>query len=632
MINRLNKFVRLYMESELAARRPALEDLIKRKSIFIPSFQIYGGIAGLYDLGPIGCTLKNNIEQLWRNHFIIEEDMLEIMGSMLTIEPVLKASGHVDKFTDYMVKDKVNGECCRADKYLREFLQKVLEKEKKKKTLNNNFINEISDVMQKVDTYGKEDLKALFAKYKVKSPAGNDMSDPEEFNLMFSTQIGPTGGVKGYMRPETAQGMFVNFKNLLNYNNGKMPFAAAQIGFAFRNEISPRGLLRLREFTIAEIEHFVDPNNKSHAKFSQISSIQLPLLTAESQALTCQTIVLEVKEAVDKKIINNETLAYYMARTYLFLKLCGIPDKAIRFRQHTKKEMAHYASDCWDAEVECSYGWTEVIGHADRACFDLSNHSKVTGKDLCAANPLKEPIKSKVINIITNKKIIGSTYKKDAGSVMKYIEQITTEADKAKLKSQVKDDKLIVSVEGKEFALTKEMIEFKEEDTIVMEEKYIPHVIEPSFGIGRILYMVLEHSFRVRPEDKQRSYFIFPPIISPIKCSILPLTNNKDLFNEVAKLKKIMALHNLTSKVDDSGQTIGKRYARTDELGIPFAITIDFDTLKDQSVTMREINTMEQIRVPMAEACNIMISLSHNKITWEEQKKIFPIFKFKEDA
>lgn len=252
----------------------------------------------------------------------------------------------------------------------------------------------------------EEELNEVIAKYKIKSPdTGNDLSKAFKFNLMFDTAIGPSGGIKGYMRPETAQGHFVNFRKLLEFNGGKVPFASASIGLGFRNEISPRaGLLRVREFTMAEIEHYVDPQNKKHKKFSFIKDIKLPLLSKQSQKdRTPIRYDISIEQAVNEKIIDNETLAYFLARTYLFLITVGISKDAVRFRQHTEKEMAHYASDCWDAEIETSYGWYEVVGHADRTCYDLSAHTDKSGVDLKGSRILPKPVTKKQTKMTINK-------------------------------------------------------------------------------------------------------------------------------------------------------------------------------------------------------------------------------------
>jgi glycyl-tRNA synthetase len=261
--------------------RSKMEDLLKRRFFYDQSFSIYGGINGLYDYGPMGCAMKANLINEWRRHFILEEQMLEIDCSMLTPSPVLVASGHVARFTDFMVKDVKTGECFRAD----HLIEANLEKQLANKKISDSLRQELEAYMRNIDNMQSHDMKEVIKKYDMKSPVGNnDLTEPVAFNLMFATSIGPTGAVAGFLRPETAQGMFVNFKRLLEFNQGKLPFAAAQIGNAFRNEISPRsGLIRVREFVMAEIEHFVDPHDKSHPKFSEVENIEVTLYSCESQ-------------------------------------------------------------------------------------------------------------------------------------------------------------------------------------------------------------------------------------------------------------------------------------------------------------------------------------------------------------
>jgi glycyl-tRNA synthetase len=202
-------------------------------------------VSGFYDFGPLGCAVKNNIEALWRSHFVLEEDMLEIGCTNLVLSDVLKTSGHVEKFEDLMVKDVKTGTPRRADKIIQEWIKKALPKKKKQEE-----IDELNQLDQDVENFNEAQIDEVIAKYKIKDPdTGNDFSNAVPFNLMFEAQIGPTGHMKGYLRPETAQGIFINFRRLIEFNNGRMPFAAAQIGLGFRNEISPRqGVLRLREF------------------------------------------------------------------------------------------------------------------------------------------------------------------------------------------------------------------------------------------------------------------------------------------------------------------------------------------------------------------------------------------------
>lgn len=249
------------------------------------------------------------------------------------------------------------------------------------KKLNEALITEYKRVQVQAGDMTKEELSKAFEKYKIKAPdTGNDLEEPFQFNLMFKTSIGPTSLVPGYLRPETAQGIFVNYKRLLEYNGNKLPFAAAQIGNAYRNEIAPRsGLLRVREFTMAEIEHFVHPDHKNTPKFATVADLKVNLLSAKSQEASGEVINITLREAVSEKMIANETLGYFLGRTYLFMVTASVNPERLRFRQHKKNEMAHYANDCWDAEIFTSYGWIECVGHADRGCYDLSRHSESTG-------------------------------------------------------------------------------------------------------------------------------------------------------------------------------------------------------------------------------------------------------------
>jgi glycyl-tRNA synthetase len=288
---------------------------------------------------------------------------------------------------------------------IQEFIEKTINKKKNSKEYE---LEELRKLNLAVDKMDEKELDEIIKKYKIKSPdTNNDLSPSYKFNLMFETPIGPQGTIRGFLRPETAQGHFVNFRKLLEFNGGKIPFASASIGLGFRNEISPRsGLLRLREFTMAEIEHYVDPLNKIHKKFDLVKHLKLPLWSAISQKEGGGVINdLSLEEAVKEKTIENETLAYFLARTYIFLTRIGISTCGIRFRQHTEKEMAHYASDCWDAEIETSYGWIEVAGHADRTCYDLSAHSRISGVEMCASRSLKKPELKKFIKANLNKVI-----------------------------------------------------------------------------------------------------------------------------------------------------------------------------------------------------------------------------------
>lgn len=604
--------------------RTGMEDLLKRRFFYSQAFSIYRGVKGLYDYGPPGTAVKNNLIQLWRNHFILEENMLEIETTSVTPAIVLQTSGHVEKFRDMMVKDVVTGDCHRADHLLEAVLDELIEKAQKEN--NQELLAKLNKDRAIAGTI--QDPRKMHEKlkeYSVKAPlTGNDISEPFFFNLMFSTQIGPSGKEPGYLRPETAQGIFVNFKKLLEYNNGRLPFGGAQIGTAFRNEISPRsGLLRVREFTLAEIEYFIDPSDKDHPKFSEIKDIELNLLTASSQENDQVVVKMPIGEAVEKKIVHNQTLGYFMARTQLFLIKAGINPNKLRFRQHMRDEMAHYASDCWDAEIETSYGWIECVGIADRSCYDLSAHSKVSGEPLVAWVDFKDgPQIVDQYEITLNKSVIGKTFKQDGRVIITTLETLqknNQQEEIDKLQSQMEKEQKI-SING--FELGPDMVSFKKVQKKVNGRNIVPSVIEPSFGIGRILYCIFEHSYRER--DAQRTFLSFQPLIAPVKCSILPLMQKDELTAPIKGISQMLTKRGISHKIDDSSAKIGKRYARTDEIGIPFGITIDYITLDDNTVTLRERDSMKQVRIPIKDLPDILYNLCTDEMVWEDVTKIYP--------
>uniref|UniRef100_A0A8C5TTX8 Glycine--tRNA ligase n=1 Tax=Malurus cyaneus samueli TaxID=2593467 RepID=A0A8C5TTX8_9PASS len=610
--------------------RVKMEDTLKRRFFYDQAFSIYGGVSGLYDFGPVGCALKNNIIQAWRHHFIQEEQILEIDCTMLTPEPVLKTSGHVDKFADFMVKDVKNGECFRADHLLKAHLQKLMSD--KKCTAEKKA--EMENVLTQLDNYGQQELADLFVNYNVKSPVtGNDLSPPVSFNLMFKTSIGPGGNMPGYLRPETAQGIFLNFKRLLEFNQGKLPFAAAQIGNSFRNEISPRsGLIRVREFTMAEIEHFVDPSEKNHPKFQNVADLNILLYSAKAQVSGQSAHVMRLGDAVQQGVINNSVLGYFIGRIYLFLTKVGVSPEKLRFRQHMENEMAHYACDCWDAESKTSYGWIEIVGCADRSCYDLSCHARATKVPLIAEKHLKEPISFQNKPFEANKGAIGKAYKKDAKVVMEYLsmcdECYITEME------QLLNEKgeFTVETEGKTFKLTKDMVTVKRFQKTLHVEEIVPNVIEPSFGIGRIMYTVFEHTFRIREGDEQRTYFSFPAVVAPFKCSVLPLSQNQEFMPFVKELSEALTRNGISHKVDDAAGSIGRRYARTDEIGVAFGITIDFDTVNrtPHTATLRDRDSMRQIRAEISELPAIIRDLANGYLTWADVEAKYPQFEGQE--
>jgi len=573
----------------------------------------------------MGCAMKANLINEWRRFFILEEQMLEIDCSMLTPSPVLVASGHVARFSDFMVKDTKTGECFRADHLIEAQLEKLLQDKK----ITQEARDEMESYLRQVDNMGAKEMQEVILKYKMKSPiTNNELSEPVAFNLMFATSIGPTGQIKGFLRPETAQGMFVNFKRLLEFNQGKLPFAAAQIGNSFRNEISPRsGLLRVREFTMAEIEHFVDANDKSHPKFSEIENIELTLYSAKNQVSGEPAEVVKVGDAVRSKLVNNETLGYFLARIYLFMTKCGVRKDKLRFRQHMSNEMAHYASDCWDAECHTSYGWVECVGCADRSCYDLTQHTKHSGVKLVAEKALPQPKVIDVLEVQANKSVVGKLFKQNAKLITDYLEKLSCQ-EITDLENRIKSStngEVEITVNEQSFTLKTDMLEVKRYQKTIHVEEVVPSVIEPSFGIGRIMYSIWEHNFVVR--DAQRTYLALPPVISPYKCSVLPLSANDEFKPFIRKLSQLLTNYGVSHKIDDSSGSIGRRYARTDEIAVPFGITIDFDSLNEpNTVTLRERDSMEQIRVNIEEIPKLILDLSDLKITWKDVTAKYPLF------
>lgn len=508
-----------------------LDAMLRRRMFYTPSFEIYGGVGGLYDYGPPGCALQANIVDLWRKHFVLEEDMLEVDCTALTPHEVLKTSGHVDKFADWMCKDPKNGEILRADHFVEAILearlkgdkeargQKIEEKEvdpkKKKKAktaavvkLDDAVVQEYEEVLAKIDNYGGPELGELIKKYDLKNPeTGVLPSDPVAFNLMFQTSIGPSSNLAGYLRPETAQGQFLNFAKLLEFNQSQMPFASASIGKSYRNEISPRaGLLRVREFLMAEIEHYVDPEGgKKHSRFHEVENVEMVLLDRHIQLSgKTQTQKMTVGQAVKDGVVDNETLGYFLARIHLFMDKIGVDLSKMRFRQHMANEMAHYATDCWDAELLTSTGWVECVGCADRSAYDLSVHAKKTGAPLVVRERLDEPKVIEEWQVDIQKKKFGPLFKKDAKTVETALEATSQERREKLAKELTETGKIVLDVEGiagGKATIDKDSVAIEFRKRVENTREYTPNVIEPSFGIGRILYSLIEHNFWTRGSD-----------------------------------------------------------------------------------------------------------------------------------
>lgn len=546
-----------------------------KRGFLWPSFEIYSGVSGFTDYGPLGAILKNNIMQLWRKQYIAGEGFYEIESPTVTPEEVLKASGHVDNFTDPMTQCDGCKDVFRAD----------------------HIIEEVTNL--EVEGMTNEELDKIVKKHNVNCPnCGDKLSEIWNYNLMFKTNIGAKGNKTGYMRPETAQGIFILFKRLSRFFKNKLPFGTVQLGKAYRNEISPRqGVIRLREFTQAEAEIFVDPENKTHPKFNTIADEKLVLNSQKTQIEGKDPITISAKEALENGIVANEILIYQIYLAKKFLKELGIPDEVLRFRQHLPNEMAHYAIDCWDVEVKTDrYGWVEIIGIADRGDYDLKSHSKHSNEDLNIFIQYEEPkIISKTI-AKPNMAKFGPSFKQNAPKVKSFLENIDSLVVE-KIKTSIEKDGIYEAlIDGEAFKIQSEHVTFEDIEEEIKGKKIIPHVIEPSFGIDRILYSVLLHSFHKAENEEDKDYFKLANAIAPIQVGVFPLMNKSELNSLATEITT--SLRNSGFMVDyDTSGTIGKRYARADEIGVPIAITIDYNSLEDNSVTIRDRDTEEQERV-----------------------------------
>jgi len=414
-----------------------LVSLAKRRGFFFQSSEIYGGLQGVYDFGPLGVALRSNIKQAWWRYMVdLRDDVVGIDAGILMNPRVWVASGHVQNFTDPLLECKKCHQRFRAD--------------------------QVSGPRHEED--------------------GGEFTEARQFNLMFKTFAGPVedSSTQVYLRPETAQGIFVNFTNVLNSTRMRPPFGIAQIGKAFRNEITPgNSIFRLREFEQMELEYFVPP----------------------------------AEEMKWLEYWKEQRLNWYLG--------LGIRRERLRLRAHGKEELAHYARGAFDVEYEFPFGWSELEGIAARGDYDLSAHQRASGKDLS------------------------------------YFDDI-------------------------------------------IRERYLPHVVEPSAGVDRTMLTLMidaYHEEQVRGE--QRVVLRFHPSVAPVQVAILPLSRKEPLTSIAARVEHELRPF-FRTEFDDT-QSIGKRYRRQDEIGTPFAVTIDFESINDRAATIRSRDAMTQERVALDE-------------------------------
>jgi len=547
-------------------------DLAVRKGFFWKSFELYGGSSGFWDYGPIGTILKKKILDEWTKIYRIEEGFLEIDTPTINLGEVFVASGHVKNFVDIIVKCDSCKDEYRADHLIKEILG------------------------IKIEGTNLKEYEEVIEKNNLRCPAcGGKLGRSQRFNLMFETSIGAggDGGKNGYLRPETAQGIFINFLRLSRLARA-LPFGVVQIGKAYRNEISPRqGIIRLREFTLAEAEIFIDPTEDS-LSIDKIADNIVALYSRDyndrDKSISERGIQITIKEALNNKIIRNKFVAYNIAIANRFLTRIGIPAEKIRFRQHKKDEMAHYASDCWDAEIKTErYGWIEVAGIADRGNYDLKSHSIESGQDLYIFKPFDKPIKVKKKVIKPDMDIIGPKFKDKSPLILEKLKEG---------KGIIRDNNIHLMIGDEEIIVEDGAYSIEEVEEEIHGEKIIPHVIEPSYGIDRILYSLLEHSYReeLLENDETRVVLGFKSFMSPIDVAIFPLLPKTELIKKSKEITELLKNYDLYVSYDENG-SIGRRYRRQDEVGTPFCVTIDFETLDDNKVTVRDRDTMKQERI-----------------------------------
>ncbi len=559
-----------------------LMEMLIRRGFFWQSFEIYGGMAGFIDYAPLGNNLRRKIEQIWREFFVINERAAEIDTPTIGIEEVFIASGHASSFTDVAIECEKCGRVYRADHYVKEKLG-----------------IEVDETVEAV--------KEVMEVYDLKCECGGSFKEPAPMNLMFSTTIGPGRGKRGYLRPETAQGMFVDFKRLASYFRDKLPFGVAQIGRAYRNEISPRqGVIRLREFNQAELEYFVHPGEKTHPQFSLYADDVVRLVDKFDNEHE-----LPIKEAVERGIVANQVLGYFIAKTRRFLLKVGIKDERLRFRQHKDDERAHYATDCWDAEVETSYGWIEIVGIADRTDYDLKRHSMYSGEDLSIFVPYPEPIKVRRKKIVPKLNKIGPAFRERARKVAEALEKAEA------------GDEVEIEIDGEKLKIGREYFDVEEVEEEVAGEKVVPHVIEPSFGLDRITYAVLEHAYdRDVVDGEERRVLRLKRWMSPVEVAVLPLLSREPFTSKAQEIAAMLKAKGFYTDYDDSG-SIGRRYRRYDEIGTPLCITIDHQTFDDDTVTIRDRDTTRQVRVEISALPDVLRELLESERDITEFGEVF---------
>ena len=540
-------------------------ELCRRRGILWSSFEIYGGLSGFVTYGPIGAVLKRNVEDKWREWFITKQGFVEIDSPVIMPQVVFKASGHSDHFTDPMVGCLDCKKQYRADHLIENAIGKI------------------------VEGLSIEELDGLIKENEITCPdCGGSLGNVVLFNLMFRTTIGPYGGNIGYARPEAAQGMFVDFKRVFSAKREQLPLGIAQIGRTFRNEISPRkGVIRLREFTIMEVEVFIDPSElTSCARLVDVENEELAILTSDAQQKEGHIEVVTAREAVRKGMVVSEWIAYFLVISRSFVSSLGVPPEKQRFREQLPWERAHYSKQTIDHQVLLErFGWSEVAGHAYRTDWDLGRHMKFSGTDLRAFKQYERPKIVERTIIKPRLKAIRKRFGNATGEILSFLK----ESDPEMVQKTIKEDGFYPVGKNR---VGPEHLTFDKRTEKVSGSRFIPHVIEPSFGADRLVYSALEYAYS---EKEKRVILKLPPAIAPIQIAVFPLLERDRLPEVAQKIYDMLLEEGFRTELDVSG-SIGRRYARSDEIGIPIAVTVDYQSLEDDTVTIRNRDSWQQLR------------------------------------
>jgi len=537
-------------------------DIARRRGFFWPAYETYGGSAGLFVFGDNGVKMRENIADLWRTIFVQPQGFLEIDGPELVPEQVLQASGHVANFKDPMAECLDCHRKFRADHLLADA---------------GIFVGEGTP---------SEVIEARLLESKVSCPDCKATKwSVKPFLTMFQTGLGPYGEAVGYLRPETAQNIFVEFKRIFELGRGRLPIGVAQVGRGFRNEISPRqSLVRMREFHMAEVELFFDPGGPDCEFLKFVEEEKLNLLTEESVERGKEEAVTEtVREALDSQHVKAPWLGYFMTLSKIFLSRLGIPEERQRFKAKLKGERAHYSEQTFDHEVLLDgWGWTEVAGHAYRTDYDLKSHMKRTGADYSVSIQFDPPRKATKTIWSLNVPAVKARYPEKWKELMKAYGSLAEDARERETPHELAG-----------FVIERSMIQKVTKEEVVASKKLVPHVVEPSFGLDRVMLAAMVCSLY---QKEDRDILRLSPEIAPVQVGVFPLLTKKEMITQAEEIVVKLESAGVSAFYDGSG-SIGRRYARSDEIGAPLAVTVDHDTISKGVVTVRKRDTWGQTSV-----------------------------------